>query len=208
MKTSRFIAELRDAGTIDQAARTGSMVVYSGAPVYRYDFWTDTEFMLTLSMKPSEIDLSRMKGAPLLRDHRRYLDAQVGVIESAMISGGKLMAVYKFADVPSVEETWQMMEQGIIRQVSVEAQINQTRDITQKGAAMKSLLAIDWQPQAVALVPVGADPGAVLMAESQKEEFWLSEGMYIPRQHAFAPHGAAVEANRGQMLATLLQNGQ
>lgn len=204
MKTARFIAELKDVGSVDKAARTGSMVVYSGAPVYQYDFWSDAEFMLTLSLDPAHADLSRMKGAPLLKDHRRTIDTQVGVIESAVISGGKLMALYKFADTPGVEETWQKLEQKILRQVSVEAAVNQTKDTTKKGDPIRSLLAIDWQPRAVALVPVGADPGAVLMEEAEREDFWLSEGLYVPRKRELAPQGAALAANRQPQLAAML----
>jgi len=203
MKRTRFVADFRAQG--DAGARVRDMVVYSETPVYRFDWWTGKEFMLTLSMDKSAVDLNRLANAPLLADHYRSVDSQVGVLEKAWIDNRKLMATARFADTPGTSETWAKVEQGIIRNVSVEASINQTKDITKKGDQIQSLLAIDWTPEAVALVPVGADPNATLLSSEDSQEIWLPGDLYRKPEH-FAAAGAASVQNRQQnsLLLSLL----
>ena len=190
-----------------EGLKAGTMVWYAGAPVYRYDWMSDREYMLAFDMSPKAVDLSRMNGAPLLADHARYTDRHVGVIENARIEGGKGKADYRLADTPDTESIRAKVEQGIIRQVSMEAVVLESEDVTPKGSKMRHFLATKWQPQAVALVPVGADPGARLELgdEAEESDLWIAEGLYQPRLN-LAEAGAA--SQQQTLLALLMQRRQ
>lgn len=222
MTQTRFISEFRAAparAAEQAAARVKQMVVYSGAPVYRFDWWSGEEYMLTLSTEPAHINLKRMKNAPVLADHYRSVDRTVGVVEDVWLDGKKLMAETRFAQTDDVADVWAKVESGIIRNVSVEAAVFQTKDTSKKGDKMRSLLAIDWEPQAVALVPVGADPGAQLLSGDTGANIWLPEDLYRKPQgfdltasaeavaEEFAETGAASDAKAAgnQLLALLMR---
>lgn len=223
MTQTRFISEFRAAPARagEQAsARVKQMVVYSGAPVYRFDWWSGEEYMLTLSTDPEHVNLKRMRNAPVLADHYRSVDRTVGVVEDVWLDGKKLMAETRFAETEDVADVWAKVESGIIRNVSVEAAVLQTKDTSKKGDKMRSLLAIDWEPQAVALVPVGADPGAQLLSGDAGSAIWLPEELYRKPQgfdltasaeavaEEFAETGAASDAKAAsnhQLLALLMR---
>jgi len=190
----------------DVAAKPGRMVFYAGTPVFRYDFWTDTEFVLKFDMSEKAVDMSRMANAPLLADHYRSIDRQVGVVDRAWLEDGKGMAEYRLAETADTETIRAKIAGGIIRQVSMEAMILEQKDVTPKGARTREFLATRWQPQAVALVPVGADPGAQLFAEEDNKAVWLAEGLYQPRITNLAETGAA--SSQQTLLSLLLQRRQ
>lgn len=202
MRTERIVSNFE---SVDRGERAGRMVWYSGAAVYRFDWWSGSEYMLTLSLDPKHVDMSRMKGAPFNRDHDRSLSAQIGVIESAWIEKGKGYAEYRLADTPDVDDVAQKIATKIHRHTSIEAFVNETKDVTPKGDKIKRLMAVDWQPQAVALVQVPADPNAQLFSEEDSREIWLPDGLYT---HKFSETGAASEevgrVPSRHMLAALL----
>lgn len=218
MTHARFLSELR-ASQAATAPRLKTMVMYSGTPVYRFDWWSGEEYMLTLSTDPAHINLKRMKNAPVLADHYRSVDRTVGVVEDVWLDGKRLMAETRFAETDDVTDIWAKVESGIIRNVSVEAAVIQTKDTSKKGDKMRSLLAIDWEPQAVALVPVGADPGAQLLSGDAGSAIWLPEDLYRKPQgfdltasaeavaEEFAETGAASDAKAAgnQLLALLMR---
>lgn len=173
---------MQKEGDAEGTLQGGELVWYAGSSVYRYDFWSDTEYMLRFDMSEKAVDMSRMNGAPLLADHVRSIDRQVGVIENARIEGGRGKAGYKLASTPDADTIRQKIADGVIRQVSMEAVVLETKDVTPKNQRMKEFLATRWQPQAVALVPVGADAGAQLLSEESSEDIWLADGLYQPRQ--------------------------
>lgn len=189
-----------------EVLKPGRMVFYAGTPVYRYDWLSDREYMLRFDMSAKAVDMSRMKGAPLLADHWRSLDRQVGVLDSAWIEGGKGMAEYRLSDTPDTETIRAKIDQKIIRQVSMEAVVTKSEDVTPKGAKIREYLATEWQPQAVALVPVGADPGAQLLADDDMQAVWLAEGLYTPRVTNLAEAGAA--SQQQTLLALFMQRRQ
>ena len=170
-----------DGETGGSLAKPGRMVFYGGSPVYRFDWMSGQEYMLLFDLTPKSVDLSRMAGAPVLADHWRSTDRIVGVIERAWIENGKAMAEYTLSETPDTENVRAKIEQKIIRQVSMEAVVSETEDVTLKGAKMRSFMATKWQPQAVALVPVGADPAAQLLEDDDgMRAAWLAEDLYVP----------------------------
>jgi hypothetical protein len=154
----------------DTGDRVKRMVIYSGEPVYRYDWMADLEYYLSLSLTENSIRMDRIIGGPLLKDHNRSVDNVIGVIEKAYVSDGALYGETRFSDTPDVDPIWQKVSSGILRQVSVEAVLHSTRDVTKRGDKYRNIISEDWEPEAVAIVPVGADSGARLFSACPRPE--------------------------------------
>lgn len=171
MKIPRCIlqGELSVAKSKD-GARLANLKWYTGATVQRVT-WGGEQYLLTLSMKPEHVRMERLQSgkAPLLDSHSDWsLKNVIGVIESADLKGN---ARVRFSNRSEIDGTWQDVQDGIIRNASVGTNIYKLKDITEKdedGAdKMKSLLAIDWEPLEVSMVPIGADRNAGLSEESK-----------------------------------------
>jgi hypothetical protein len=184
LPASRIEVKL-DASTLDLEARTIELRWYSGATVERGGGFFEDPYSLTFSMDASAVRLGRLNsGAPLKAGHTGYSDLSsvVGVIEKAWLENGEGHAIARFSSRKDVQPLLQDVRDGILRNVSMEARIYELDDVTKKGSAEKSFLATDWEPMAVALVQVGADPGAHALSE-QAEMFpcqILSNGAAAP----------------------------
>lgn len=162
MNKVRFAAEIMQAAASGERRR--DMVIYSGTPVYRFNFWTGEEYYLQLGTGEGEVDIERLNNAPLTLDHVRSVEATVGVFERAWLDDGKLMGTARFAETPDVADVWAKIEQGILRNVSVEASFDKVEKAKEKHEGLALYRAPKWTPEAVSLVAVGADRNAVLMA--------------------------------------------
>lgn len=156
---------------VDETTRTITARWYSGATVERFDWWTGEEWRLKFDMSKSAVSLDRFNGgAPLLRDHMPFLDDQVGRVEKAWIEDGAGLATVRFSDREDVTPLWNDIKSGIVTSVSMGASVRQTRDITQKGDKIKTLLAIDWEPMELSIVAVPADSKAQFMLANEDPE--------------------------------------
>lgn len=146
--------------------RTITCVAYSGAKVPRYDWRSGEEYDLTLSTKPDAIRMGRMEsGAPVLDAHSSYSTGDVfGVVEKCWMEKGKLMATVRFSTRAEVDPVWDDVRNGILRNWSIGLWIHQTKDMTEKGDKRRSILAIDWEPFELSLVPIPADSRAQSMS--------------------------------------------
>lgn len=146
--------------------RTITCVAYSGAKVPRYDWRSGEEYDLTLSTKPDAIRLNRMEsGAPVLDSHSSYSTESVyGVVEKCWVEKGKLMCTVRFSTREDVDDVWDDVRNGILRNWSIGLWIHQTKDTTEKGDTRRSILAIDWEPFELSLVPIPADSRAQSMS--------------------------------------------
>lgn len=154
-------------GTVNEEQRTVELVWSTGAAVRRFDWVTERVFTEELSMDPAHVRLDRLNaGAPLLNTHSQWsLNGVLGVVESAWIENGAGRARVRFSARPEVDPVWKDVVDGIIRNVSVGYQVHKFRDVTQAQDKMKRLLAEDWEPMEISLVPVGADPKSGIRAE-------------------------------------------
>ena len=177
MKIPRYLlqAELAPAKSED-GARIANLKWYTGAMVRRLSW--DGEYYLTLSMKPAHVRMDRLKSgkAPLLNSHSDYDLADVlGVIESADLKGD---ARVRFSNRAEVTPIWNDVQDGIICNASVGTSIYKLKDISEKDAegnvAIKSYLAVDWEPMEVSLLAIGADLNAGIKL-SEKTAFTEAE---------------------------------
>ena len=142
--------------------RRKEILWFSGVDVPRFDFWTGDEWILRLPMDVARLDRLNSGSAPLLKDHvwNRPIDSQVGIIERAWIDGSSGFASVRFADTEDVDDIWRKVDSGIIQNVSMETVIDDLKDVTPPKHKTRILAATGWEPEAVAIVPVGADPNA------------------------------------------------
>lgn len=154
--------------SVDAETRTVTVNFYTGAVVDRYNFWTGEEWRLQLSTDPAHVDLSTLKTgrAPFLDGHMSWggVRSTLGVVESAWLTDSGGMAKIRFSERPDVQGIFEDVKSGILRNVSVGAKINELKDITPKGEKIKTMLAVDWSPDEISLVPIGADPDAQVLS--------------------------------------------
>jgi hypothetical protein len=164
---------LAQVGEVNAEGRTVPIVWTTGAAVRRMDFWTGERWIEELSTDPKHVRMGRMEsGAPLLDTHNRYsLGGVLGVVEDAQLKGGEGTAKVRFSRRADVEPVFQDVTDKIIRNVSVGYQVYRYEDVStaeDTKARMRRLLAVDWEPQEVSLVPVGADAAAGVRSEPEK----------------------------------------
>ena len=105
-----------------------------------------------LSHDPQHVDLSRLNTeAPLLWMHDTT--QHVGRIVKAWLEGGRLYISAKFSRSKLGQEKLQDLDDGIIRGLSVGAQVNKW-EASEDG---KSYVATNWQPYEGSLVTTPAD---------------------------------------------------
>ncbi|MEN6533799.1 MAG: Mu-like prophage major head subunit gpT family protein [Bryobacteraceae bacterium] len=161
---ARFAAE-----SADKEGRTVPMVFYSGSPVLQFN-WDKGLHNLTLSMEPGHIRLKRMKaGAPFTRGHSdpNDPDSVIGRVTGARLENGAALADVRFSKRAEVDPILADIFDGILENVSVEARLYKLKETTKDGDKLKSFLATDWEPTAVALVALGADPNAKIKASDE-----------------------------------------
>lgn len=138
-----------------------------------------------LEISPKAIRMGRLNGrAPVLDNHRDggSIHDQVGSVEKAWIEQGeapKLMATLRISKVsPREKEIALKIKNRIINSVSVGADIYRENDITKEGDGHTRVMAVDWEPVEVSLVPIPADAKSVIRnlsttqrTERMKEEY-------------------------------------
>lgn len=154
------------ADSVNVEERTVEVVVATETSVRAYVNWEVVNQVLEISEAACDLTSLSSGNAPVLAVHNRYsLDGVHGVVEDAWIEGKELVARLRFHDDEISDRTWRKIENKILRQLSVGAQVDTYRDITEKGDEIRTLLAIGWTPKEVSVVPIGADVNAVVRSE-------------------------------------------
>lgn len=201
--------------TVDAATKTLEVAFYTGSTVERFNFWTGEEWLLRLSLDPEHVNLNSLKTgrAPFLDAHNPWsVRYQLGVVETAWLDSDKGgLARIRFSEQDGAEGIFRDIQNGVLRNVSVGTRIDKMEDISKKGDKVKTMLAVDWTPEEISLVPVGADPDAqVLSAHS------LSYGILADLRNlagASSEKTAALESRVAELearlkLATALMGGK
>ena len=156
--------------TLDRENRTVEVVFTKGARVKRSSFF-DGPFFEELGLKKSEVRMKRLKSgtAPFLDSHgfggQRGVKASLGVIVSAeLIPEKEGRAIVKFSKRADVEEIFQDVEDGILRNVSVGYNTYKIEKIGEEND-IPIFRSVDWEPVEVSLVVAGADPEARIRSE-------------------------------------------
>jgi hypothetical protein len=156
----------------DDAGATVEVMVSTGAPNPLRDPVTGMRFAETLVVTPEAVRLARLNaGAPVLIDHRNAVDAIVGVVERAWISGGELRAALRFATSERAQAVAGLVRDGVLRNVSCgyvrwRAQAMEPRRPDDAG----ELRVTDWEPMEVSFVAVPVEAGAGVRAAGEMPE--------------------------------------
>lgn len=158
-------------GSLDEEARTVELVWTTGARVLR-GVWE--RFWEELSISPKHVRMDRLKSgtAPLLDSHNGFdLRGVLGVVEKGWLKskekeGGARVRFATAAVNPRAEEVFQGVKEGVIRNVSVGYRIHKMEKIADGEDKVPVFRAIDWEPYEISMVPMGADAGAGVRAES------------------------------------------
>lgn len=166
-------AEVRSE-TFNEKSGTFQVVWSKGAEVKRSSW--DYEYYESLSLDPAHVRMDRLRaGAPLLKNHNGWsLDSVIGVVEQASIDGRQGTADVRFSERTDVDPIKKDVRDKILRNISVGYVVHKYKDISErdeKGLVTKRrLLAVDWEPYEISIVPMGADPSAQI--RSDKNEFF------------------------------------
>jgi hypothetical protein len=149
--------------TLDAEKRTVQLTWTTGARVKR-GYWESYHEDLSLDPKHVRMDRLRSGAAPLLNSHSSWdLSDVIGVVESAHLEAGRGIATVRFARNPGGEAAFQMVTDGIVKNVSVGYRVHKlvkTEDARDREDKTPVYRAEDWEPYELSMVPIGADAGA------------------------------------------------
>lgn len=150
-------AEVR-VSTIDEAARTVEVIWTTGAGVPRRMPGLG-RVMEELEVSEAAIRLDRLNnGAPLLNTHSQYsLRDVIGVVERAWIESGEGRALIRFSEREEVNDIWNDVRSGIIRNISVGYRVHRYEVIEGEDEQSTRVIAREWEPMEISVVPIGAD---------------------------------------------------
>lgn len=111
-----------------------------------------------LGHSPGEIRLERINSgsAPLLKEHKRDVDAMVGTVVSTTIESGRGRALVRFADSKSGNEMLERVLDGEVKNVSVGYRTHNFQKVGDHDG-VPVLRATDWEPFEISLVAAPAD---------------------------------------------------
>lgn len=189
---------------IDRERRTARVTWSTGADVLRNHHAIGT-FIERLSMDPAHVRLARLNsGAPLLNAHQSdTLHHVLGVVVegSAHTDGRVGTASVRFSQRADVAPVFADVCDRVIRGVSVGYKVHGYRELEPAGG-QRVLVAEDWEPYELSLVPLAADPGASvrerLADADRRRRLRLAEAMAAP---GLRPR---TDAERSQLLDALV----
>lgn len=158
--------------SLNKEERTVEIVFTEGARVLRRDFW-DGDFYEELGLKKSEVRMERLESgrAPLLDNHgftdKRGVRSQIGIVsEAKLVPGKRGIATVRFSKRAEVEDIFQDVDDGILRNISVGYNVHSFEKIEKEGE-LPVFRATDWEPVEVSIVPAGADAGAQIRSSEE-----------------------------------------
>lgn len=172
----------------DATARTVEAVLSAGSPVQRYYFTEELE------ISPEAIDLTRVQSGicPLLDTHNQYeVDAVIGRILSVRIENAQLIGVIQFSDSDRGREIEARVVAGDLRAISIGYHVTRWQMVEVDNADNETWRAVAWELLEASLVPVPADPNAVVRSATGTIVHGNQEEIDMRRN---LPGGAAASA--------------
>ena len=184
LRRSESLQMHEEADKVETAGkRKRDVLFYSGAKVERRDYFTDEMYYLSFSMDGA--DLTEITGKPILNNHRQNgIEDVLGNIENPRRTRRGYEATLRFSDREGVASIWQDIEDGILGNVSMGVRIREMTQAPDSTSRMPHLLATQWQPFEISLVPIGADPGAKFLSASLSAAKRISAAFSAAEYHA------------------------
>lgn len=160
--------------SVNAEARTFDVQWLSGTRIKRMDWMSGEIYMLEFSKDAGACRLGRLKAgtAPVLNAHGQWsLSHQLGVVEAADYQGGIGTGRVRLSKRDDVKPILQDVQDGIICNVSAGISIHRLQllpaDASSEGLPIR--LATDFEPMEISFVPIGADAGAGVLADQQRQ---------------------------------------
>jgi hypothetical protein len=156
--------------SFDEKERTIDVIASTGSRVKRRPFFSEP-FVEELEVSSKAVRLKRFKnGAPVLMDHNHYagIRGQLGVVEDARISNGKIHAKVRFSKREEFQPIINDIKDNIIRNISVGYDTHKIEEQERTTDGMRVLRAVDWEPAELSFVSIPADPDAQTRSENNK----------------------------------------
>lgn len=151
-------------GQADDGLLRLRLSVTSETPLPQMDWSSYEQVLYVLGHGADEVDLSRMNdGAPVLANHNRYQAvgatplAGIGGVERAWVEDGRLMADLIISRREALADLRQDIADGLVRNVSIGAQIHERVLTKAIEGQMKEYRVISWTPFECSLVDVPLD---------------------------------------------------
>lgn len=159
----------------DAETRTLEVVASTGARGVRWNW--DGRYLEELAVDTKSIRLDRFNtGAPVLNSHSSYnLKDVIGVLESARIENGQLIAQIKMSNRADVAPIVQDIRDGIIRSVSVGYRVHKYEKTEGTDKELPIYRAIDWEPYELSFVAIPFDAKAQVRSVEDFEEVEVAE---------------------------------
>ncbi|NYD88906.1 prohead protease/major capsid protein fusion protein [Sphingomonas melonis] len=143
----------------DAEAHTVEAVLSTGAAVARYYFTEELE------ISAEAIDLDRVAGGvcPLLDTHNQYeVGAQIGRVTSVRFEGAQLIGTLQFDQTTTGQEIEARVARGELRAISIGYRVTRWQITATDDNDNETWRAVAWELLEASLVPVPADPNAVV----------------------------------------------
>jgi hypothetical protein len=153
--------------SFDAAKRSVNVIWSTGAARQLYDF--EGPFTERLDMSPEAVNLSQLRGAPVLNSHDRFdVRSILGAVENPSVDGNQGIATLRFSERPEVQGIVQDIGAGIINRVSVGYSV-QRWDTAKDAAGNRTKTATRWTPAEISFTAIPADAGARTRADGGEE---------------------------------------
>lgn len=165
-----------EPATLNREKRTVEVTWSTGARVLR-GFWD--RFWEELSMDSKHVRLDRLNnGAPYLANHDAYdVAGQPGVVERAWLTkaddgtpvGRAVVRFVKAGVDPEADRLFEKVADGIVVNVSVGYRVHKFEKVSDAEDGIPVMRAVDWTPNEISSVTVGADDGAGVRSAARFE---------------------------------------
>ena len=163
-----FALERRDAINVEN--RTAVLAFSSEVPYERY--WG----VEILGHGAGEVDLTRLlETRPLLRDHDP--EKLIGTIESVTIGEDRVgRATVRFGKTGEADEAWQLVQDGILRCVSVGYMVDALQLESKAEDGKETYRVTKWTPHEISMVSIPADfsVGVGRSADNEQREIEIT----------------------------------
>lgn len=165
----------------EPSMRMASVCWSTGAKRRLFDPLQGRHYWERLIVSPEAVDIRGLQNGPLINGHRQDgIHNLFGTVENVRIEDGKGYCDLRFSARADVEPYYQDVKEGIIRAVSVGYRIDDYRDDYENGELVRTVT--KWTPKEISLVPVGADPGAVVLETRADPPAFAADCPPLPHQ--------------------------
>ena len=153
-----YRADQGPAAIVDKDERQIRVSFSSDTPYLRTSWWEDP-WIEVLGHAEDEVDLSRMNnGASVHYNHSRMREDRLGAVLEASTDGKKTSAMIQLSQRESIDDIWNDLLKGLIKNVSVGYKIHERILMKHNEDGPDEYRVTKWEPVEISIVDIPADP--------------------------------------------------